>query len=300
MKQRIFAVAMIFLVLMVVVFGSLAVKGPVEQAEAQYSVPCHMEQGGEKFVAESGCEIGIQSGATFDLQSGATTDFSAGADLDGATLVLDADGDTSMVASSDDIITTTVATTTGYLVVATGNVKIGNGTPGETQDGEDLYVEGIAEVDGAAYFDGAVDMDSTLGVSGALTVESGGVDVQSGDITLENDETIGNNTNGLIDFGGGLIYNTTTITVTDGETITPTTYTGYRLNAASEVTITLAACSSDFQPLFLYGEDAQTINVADSDIRTSDGNAIAFDQYDVVEWQCVNSEWNLVYEANNQ
>lgn len=40
------------------------------------------------------------------------------------------------------------------------DLKIGNGTPGVTLDGEDAYIEGTLEVDGAATFDGAVTLPS--------------------------------------------------------------------------------------------------------------------------------------------
>lgn len=152
-------------------------------------------------------------------------------------------------------------------------------------------------VENAAEFQSAVTMDNNLSIAGNLDVTGGDttlngqLDVSGGQITLENDETIGNNTDGLIDFGGGLILNTTTITVTDGQTITPTVYSAYRLNAAGAVTITLAACSSDGQPLYLYGEDAQTITIADSDIRTSDGAAGSIGQYDLWVGMCFNAEW---------
>lgn len=104
---------------------------------------------------------------------------------------------------------------------------------------------------------------------------------------------------GGITLVGGLIHNSTTITVTNGQTITPTVYSGYRLNAAGAVTITLAACSSDFQPLYLYGEDNQTITIADSNVRTNDGNAQTLGQYDLIFWMCVNSEWVEVSDSNN-
>lgn len=42
-----------------------------------------------------------------------------------------------------------------------GNVVIGNGTPGVTQNGEDLYVEGTAEFDGAVTVDGNVTFNGT-------------------------------------------------------------------------------------------------------------------------------------------
>ena len=66
----------------------------------------------------------------------------------------------------------TVTTTAGDGVqVTTGNLKVGNGTPGVTQDGEDLYVEGTSEFDGTANFDGSVDFASGLNLNATLDVD---------------------------------------------------------------------------------------------------------------------------------
>jgi hypothetical protein len=46
------------------------------------------------------------------------------------------------------------APATGLVNVLTGNFKVGNGTPTLTLNGEDAYVEGTLEVDGAVQFDG--------------------------------------------------------------------------------------------------------------------------------------------------
>lgn len=54
------------------------------------------------------------------------------------------------------------------LNVLVGNVKIGNGTPGTTQDGEDLYVEGGLEVDGTAKLDGAVNAAGAVTLTGSI------------------------------------------------------------------------------------------------------------------------------------
>jgi hypothetical protein len=64
---------------------------------------------------------------------------------------------------------------TGYLTITSsdagdgvnivaGNLKVGNGSPGQTIDGEDVYIEGLMEVDGVAYLDGG----ATIGTSLAL------------------------------------------------------------------------------------------------------------------------------------
>lgn len=269
---------------MAIGFQVMPADEPVEMTSTGCDV--YMEQGCAKMVVASGGEIEVQSGGTLDIQSGATTDFSGGMDLDGALLDLDADGDTSIQAdtddqidveiggadlvtlkdwgsstittdttenlvevmdstpvmtagtnslaavnidlgignstagtnavygllidgitgdaqntetaiaigngwdrgldmdgnsiyldndqdtiiaeASDDVITLTPGAASGSFEVRTGNLQVGDGTPGETHDGEDFYVEGISEFDGAAYFDGAVDMDSTLDVASTL------------------------------------------------------------------------------------------------------------------------------------
>lgn len=52
------------------------------------------------------------------------------------------------------------------LNILVGNLKVGNGTPGIAQDGEDAYIEGTLEVDGAAQFDGNVALNGTNTITG--------------------------------------------------------------------------------------------------------------------------------------
>lgn len=82
------------------------------------------------------------------IVSSGSIDLSAGLDLNGNTLTLDSDADTTMVASVDDALTITLGAATGHIDIETGNVKLGNGAPEFTQDGEDLYVEGTFELSG--------------------------------------------------------------------------------------------------------------------------------------------------------
>jgi hypothetical protein len=65
------------------------------------------------------------------------------------------------------------------------NLKVGNGTPNITLNGEDMYVEGTLEVDGAARFDGATTIAGNAG-SDMLTVSAGNVQVTSGSIDVDN------------------------------------------------------------------------------------------------------------------
>ncbi len=53
------------------------------------------------------------------------------------------------------------------------NLYIGNGTPGETINGEDLYVEGISEFDGTANFDGTADFDGAITIDSTTVAENG-------------------------------------------------------------------------------------------------------------------------------
>ncbi|MCW1930518.1 MAG: hypothetical protein KIH62_004375 [Candidatus Kerfeldbacteria bacterium] len=73
--------------------------------------------------------------------TGVTTDFSL---QNGETIDNNTDG----------TLTLTIAAN-GTVSVATGNLKVGNGTPDLTLDGEDAYVEGTLEIDGNAQVDGS-------------------------------------------------------------------------------------------------------------------------------------------------
>lgn len=103
---------------------------------------------------------------------------------------------------------------------------------------------------------------------------------------------------GTATFSGLSLLSSTSITVTGGMTLTPTANV-YRLNAAGAVTITLAACTNDGQVLYLYGEDNQTITVADSNILTHDGAAWSIGQYDLVAAICIDTKWVQVAELAN-
>lgn len=71
-------------------------------------------------------------------------------------------GETIENSGTDGTWTCTPASTGSFNIV-TGNLKVGDGTPSVTLNGEDGYIEGTFEVDGAVRF------DSTLSLSGTLT-----------------------------------------------------------------------------------------------------------------------------------
>ena len=164
---------------------------------AIYPPGWYVEEGGMKVILPTGVELEIQSGATLDIQSGATTDFSGGIDLDGALLDLDADGDTSIQASTDDQIDIEISAADDFRFTANtfsalagssinlaatadihadGAVEIGDGTPdGAVTAGTDetLYVESYAEFDAEVEFDGIIDADSTSDFADTATFSKG-------------------------------------------------------------------------------------------------------------------------------
>jgi len=89
------------------------------------------------------------------------------------------------------------------------------------------------------------------------------------------------------------------VTITDGDILTPTK-TAYALDSAGAVTLTLAASAAEGQLLFLMGDDANTITIADTNIRSSDGNAITVGQYDTVAFVYQDSEWLELLKSANQ
>ncbi|MCD6310806.1 MAG: hypothetical protein J7M18_08815 [Candidatus Eremiobacteraeota bacterium] len=59
---------------------------------------------------------------------------------------------------------------TGYVQVLLGNLKVGDGAPGQALDGEDVFIEGIIEVDDMAYLDSGL-LTATINATGAVTFD---------------------------------------------------------------------------------------------------------------------------------
>lgn len=65
----------------------------------------------------------------------------------------------------------TITTVAGDgIQVTTGNLKVGNGTPGVTQDGKDFYVEGTSELTALCTSVGGLTLDDGSGASPSLTL----------------------------------------------------------------------------------------------------------------------------------
>ena len=96
---------------------------------------------------------------------------------------------------------------------------------------------------------------------------------------------------GDVTVGGLMLPATTALTLTTaGQAVTPTTEL-LVLDTTGDISMTLATCSNDGQHLRLYGRDNNTVTVNDTNIRSTDGNAVTLGQYDIVGWSCQDTEW---------
>lgn len=137
-----------------------------------------------------------------------------------------------------------------------------------------------------------------------LVVSSGGtLDVQSG-ATLNMAGTL-SSSGGTVAFtddvsvSGRVIYTVSDITPANGSTLNPSA-TYYNVNSSAGVTITLGTSGAvTGQMLYLYGDDNNTITIADTNILTSDGNAATIGQYDVLVFVYNGSKWAQVSKSAN-
>ena len=117
---------------------------------------------------------GIDRGLSFSSEAATVGDFGYIIDMSDAAAST-ADIRLSQGETIDNLTDGTVNITpaaNGSLAVTTGNLKVGSGTPGVTLNGEDAYVTGTFEADGAARFDGAVTTNSTFAADGGITVDT--------------------------------------------------------------------------------------------------------------------------------
>lgn len=77
-----------------------------------------------------------------------------------------------------------------FKMIKDEGLKVGNGTPSTTQDGEDVYIEGGLEVDGAVRHDGAVTNNSTTALVGLATFTLGPV-IPAVDVTVSSPTVTG-------------------------------------------------------------------------------------------------------------
>jgi len=193
------------------------------------------------------------------------------------------------------------------------------------QANEALTIIGTNGQDALNIDDGNVDIADALDVDGAVTFNStldvdGNVSSGTGAFTITDDLVVTgasnlrgalSNSTGAVTvtdslyvtdtgtFAGLLLGGFANETITDGEWLTATVMV-YALDSGGNVTMTLGAVGSEGQTLTLIGDDANTITIADTNIRTSDGNAITLGQYDVAMFVYQDSEWLELLKIANQ
>ena len=213
------------------------------------------------YTEQGGAKLIVESGGEIEVQSGATLDVQSGATTDFSGGI---DMDGAIItnignAGTDFTASTGGLTTAGTIVVTAGGITVTAGA-----------------------------LDMTTGQ--ILNVGAAGTDFSAtGGLTLADDLTI---TSAL--FLPGYADET----ITDGETLTPT-LTVYAMDSGSAVTVTLPAVGTEGQLLFLIGDDTGPVVIADSDIRTADGNALSVGPYDVVGFVYQDAEWILLFQSNN-
>jgi hypothetical protein len=136
---------------------------------------------------------------------------------------------------------------------------------------------------------------------GAYDAEPSGIttfnNLAAGDLTLSDDLTVAGDAaitgdaavTGDTTLSGLAIFDAADLTVAN-TTLTPAA-SAYHLDSAGATTLTLTACANNGQLLILFGDDANTITLADSNIRTTDGNALSIGQYDLCLLVCYDTEW---------
>jgi len=147
-----------------------------------------------------------------------------------------------------------------------------------------LYATLCYKPEGGASFECDSGGSYNVNTGAALVVDSGGTLTASPGATV----SLGN-----------LKLTAADITPTAGQTITPA-YGMYVVNSSGAVSMTLAAPAAAGQILYLYGDDANTVTVNDTNIRSTDGNAVTFGQYDLVEFVSSATEWIHLAKSANQ
>lgn len=147
---------------------------------------------------------------------------------DGATdspslILKDATDETGTFTKADGSHTTfTPNAATQSLQILTGNLMVGNGTPGVApMDGEDFYCEGASEFDGSMQVDGAATFSNTIAVGGTTSIWTVPA---AGYIQIDADSTANTGLGGVLDIdyqtatNGGMAQSIT-MQVEDGATL---------------------------------------------------------------------------------
>lgn len=145
--------------------------------------------------------------------------------------------------------------------------------------GDDLSVTGDAAVTGALTLTGAPTIGGALTLNDNATID--GTLAVTGASTLSNDVTLSES----------IIFASTAFTPTAGQELTVDA--GYYvINSSGNVSMTLATTGAvTGQIVILYGDDANTVTINDTNVLTSSGSALSLGQYDVVAFLWNGAKW---------
>lgn len=197
--------------------GTLDVNGAVADNDSALTVADNMIVDGaadavqltvQGYTTQTSSLLVLETSAGTDkltVSNGGALWAAGGADVDGAALYLGADQGIYMDEVADGDYRFFMAAGTDVISYTTGNVAIGNGVPTYSQTGEDLYVEGMVEIDSVLYSDGNtyiggnsyfsdntvyMDSDSDITIAGSTnnlaltTVAAGTVQVAVGNLKV--------------------------------------------------------------------------------------------------------------------
>lgn len=162
-------------------------------SDATYNTACYMQQGGDVWVADSGCTWGVLSGGTFEVQSGATADMEGtfdftGATVSGMTLSGATIGGNQTITGNLVVSGTTTAvgavTTVGAVTVGSdgsgADVTLYSATAGDSflwdASEEALTITGTDSQDALNVDDGNVDIADDVDVDGTTNLDVTDID----------------------------------------------------------------------------------------------------------------------------
>jgi hypothetical protein len=106
-------------------------------------------------------------------------------------------------------------------------------------------------------------------------------------LVLSSDLTVGGNAT----IAGTTVNTVSSITPANGSTLTVSS-AFYQVNSSGNVTITLGTTGAvSGQIVYLYGDDANTVLIADTNVRTSSGGALSLGQYDIAGFIFNGTDW---------
>jgi hypothetical protein len=258
--------------LLLAMAGCIVAEKPVAR---DYQTACYMTDGGDKWVCGTGGEIELQDGAILDVQDGVTVSMEGGTVTGDQTITGTMTAE--QVTSTDDAMITDDVTIGGDAAV-TGTVSAEHIT--STDDAlitDDATIGGDATVTGTVTAEHVTSTDDAtitddLNVNGNATIStsltvSGTSDLQ-GNLTLENDETISNSTDGRVVINGQLgslglpITTSTSYTATTAESGA----TFANVDATGEITLTLPAASAGLQYcVYVHAAYTMTLKLNNTD-----------------------------------